>query len=199
MGFTHYWYREKEIELSTMKQIVDDFTKVVKVMQPYVDLADGLGRGTPVISYNKICFNGRNNCGHPRGELGIAWPSDDAGGVATAYKENVEAGDWFAGALLQKRSCGGRCSHETMMFERIMTLRSWDTPKDNGLYFMFCKTAFKPYDLAVISLLIIAKHYLKENVKVCSDGTDEQWFDGKMLCQQELGYGLDFQLPKGEE
>jgi len=196
MGFSHYWYREKEIEISVMKQIVDDFKKVVVIMSKYVDLAGGDGQGEPVITYNEICFNGREKCGHPNVDLGITWPSEDAGGIANPFKEDVKKGTWFAGAQLQKRTCGGDCSHETMMFERIMTLQDWDEPKDNGLYFNFCKTAFKPYDLAVISLLIIAKHYLKDKIKVRSDGEDEQWFDGKMLCQEELGYGLDFKLDK---
>lgn len=181
-----------------MKQIVDDFNKIVIAINPYVDLAGGSGAGTPIISYNKICFNGREKCGHPKEDLGITWPSDDAGGIANPYKENVEAGSWFAGAQLQKRSCGGDCSHETMLFERIKTLEEWEKQKENGLYFDFCKTAFKPYDLAVIALLIIAKYYLKDKIEVSSDGTEGQWFDGKLLCQQELGYGLDFKLNKGE-
>jgi len=194
MGYTHYWYIVKEIDLSIMKQIVDDFKKVLPILNKYVDLANGNGEGNPVISYNEICFNGRQECNHLKDELGIAWPSDDAGGIATPYKEDVKKGDWFAGVLLQKRTCGGNCAHESMMIERIKSLREWDSPKENGLYFDFCKTAFKPYDLAVITLLIIAKHYLKEKIKVSSDGTDAQWFDGKMLCQQELEYGLDFEL-----
>ena len=28
MGYTHYWYREKEIALPKMQAIVDDFKKV---------------------------------------------------------------------------------------------------------------------------------------------------------------------------
>jgi len=197
LGFPHYFYREKEINLSIMKLIVDDFKKVVITMQPYVDLAGGNGSGEPEINYNKICFNGIEKCNHPHEDHGIAWPSDDAGGIANPFKENVEKGDWFGGAELQKRTCGGNCSHETMLFERIKILEKWDKAED-GLYFEFCKTAFKPYDLAVISLLIIAKHYLKNKIRVSSDGTDEQWFDGKMLCQQELNYGLDFKLDTEE-
>lgn len=165
-------------------------------MQLYVDLAGGDGKGTPIVSYNKICFNGCEKCGHPQDDLGITWPSDDAGGVANPFKEDAHKGDWFAGAQLQKRTCGGDCSHETMLFERVRTLDAYDKPNKKGLYFDFCKTAFKPYDLAVIALLIIAKHYLQNKIKVHSDGTEEQWFDGKLLCQQELGYGLDFKLDK---
>ncbi len=193
MGFSHYWRREQEIAQPTMESIVNDFRKIVKAISSYVDLAGGQGEGKPEITYDKIWFNGNAKCGHPREDLGITWPSDDAGGIAEPFKENVQKGNWFAGAQLQKRTCGGDCSHETMAFPRIMKLEKWQEPK-NGLYFEFCKTAFKPYDLAVIALLIIAKHYLKEKIKVSSDGTDEQWFDGKFICQNVLGYGLDFKL-----
>jgi len=53
-------------------------------------------------------------------------------------------------------------SHETFYFSRI---------DGNGFY--FCKTAEKPYDLAVTSFLIIAKHYLKDSLSFDSDGLDE--------------------------
>lgn len=72
-----------------------------------------------------------------------------------------------------------------------MKIEAGHTP-ENNLYFDFCKTAFRPYDLAVISFLIIAKHYLKNNIEVSSDGEDCHWFDGKMLCQMILGYGLEY-------
>ena len=70
----------------------------------------------------------------------------------------------------------------------------WDTPKENGLYFDCCKTAFRPYDLVVISFLIIAKHHLGDKFIVRSDGEDGHWFDGKFICQSELGYGLNYEI-----
>ncbi len=194
MGYTHYWRRTKEIDLPVMKKIVDDFTKIVIAISPYVDLADGNGENTAIVSYNEIRFNGNSKCGHPKEDLGITWPSDDAGGINNPYKEDVRNGNWFAGELLQKRCCGGDCSHETMLFERIKTLQDWNKPNEQKLYYNFCKTAFKPYDIAVIALLIIAKHYLNDKIVVSSDGTDNQWFDGKLLCQQTLEYGLEFKL-----
>ncbi len=193
MGYTHYWNREQKIAQQIMESIVNDFRKIVKTISLYVDLAGGSGEGNPEITYDKIWFNGKEKCGHPQKDLGIAWPDNDAGGIANPFSEVVQKGTWFAGSKLQKRTCGGDCSHETMYFPRIMKLESYNEPK-NGLYFNFCETAFKPYDLAVISLLIIAKHYLNEKIKVSSDGTEEQWFDGKFICQQVLGYGLDFKL-----
>jgi len=61
-----------------------------------------------------------------------------------------------------------------------------------GLYFQCCKTAYKPYDLAVIICLIIAKHHLGKDLLVSSDGELSHWQDGMLICQKILGYGLDF-------
>jgi len=197
MGYTHYWRRKKDIDSSTFQKIVDDFKKVLpKVVEYGVKLADGLGEGEPEINYDIIRFNGAVHCGHPENaEIITPWPSDDTGGIANP-EESVKVDNWYAGAMIQKRCCDGDCSYETFEFERELTPYDWDEPED-GKYFRFCKTAFRPYDLAVISFLIIAKKHLKERIIISSDGKDNLWFDGKFLCHLELGYGLDFSL--GEE
>lgn len=119
---------------------------------------------------------------------------------------------WFAGLKLRKRSCGGDCSHETFSLplgiekqhrqKPIGKISHYDVngnpvyndPEEVGRYFEFCKTAYKPYDLAVIICLIIAKRYLKDDIFISSDGTIDQWRDGMLICQKILGYGLDFKL-----
>ena len=129
-----------------------------------------------------------------------------------ALNDSDVSGTWFAGLKLKKRSCGGDCSHETFNLPLEIEKHDWqkpigkighydvngnpvyNDPKEVGHYFEFCKTAYKPYDLAVIICLIIAKHHLADALTVSSDGTDEQWMDGKIICQKILGYGLDFQL-----
>ena len=110
------------------------------------------------------------------------------------------------------RSCGGDCSHETFSLPVEMEKNDWQKPiveishydqygkpvcndkEEVGFYFEFCKTAYKPYDLAVIICLIIAKHHLKEEIIVSSDGALDNWKDGMLICQKILGYGLDFTL-----
>ncbi|MDD3473332.1 MAG: hypothetical protein PHS86_11150 [Syntrophaceae bacterium] len=129
-----------------------------------------------------------------------------------AVNDSDVSGTWFAGLKLKQRTCPGDCSHETFSLPLEIEKDSWQKPieaishydqygkpvyndkKEIGLYFECCKTAYKPYDLAVIICLIIAKHYLKENIQVSSDGDIEQWQDGMLICQKILGYGLDFQL-----
>jgi hypothetical protein len=129
-----------------------------------------------------------------------------------AVNDSDVSGTWFAGLKLRQRSCGGDCSHETFNLPLKLEKGDWRKPigeishydqygkpvyndkKEVGLYFEFCKTAYKPYDLAVIICLIIARHHLKEEIIVSSDGTVDQWKDGMLICQKILGYGLDFTL-----
>ena len=197
MGYTHYWRREKDITLSLMKLILDDFDKTLPELLKVVDLAGWDGTGESDITIALVSFNGKTNCGHPENNLGIPWPSDNASGIANPYDENPVAGDWFGGATLNKRACDGDCAHETFSFPRIMWIDKWQRP-ENGLYLEFCKTAFKPYDLAVITFLTIAKHHMKDRLIVGSDGNDSHWIDGKRLCQMVLGYGLDFRFIEGQ-
>lgn len=76
-----------------------------------------------------------------------------------------------------------------------------ELPNDSeeSLAWDFCKTAFKPYDLAVCVFLVIAKHYLDENMSVESDGTRENWADAIEICQTVLGYGEEFTLESEAE
>ncbi|HDZ77114.1 MAG TPA: hypothetical protein ENH41_03425 [Candidatus Omnitrophica bacterium] len=197
MGYTHYWYKQKEVELKKFKKIVDDFKKVLpEIIKVGVVLADGSGEGEPILNYNLVSLNGAIKCGHLKNEaISIPWPSKNAGGVAK-FLEDAKKGNWFAGAEIEKRCCDGDCSYESFIFERIFNGKFLQ--KENGLYFDFCKTAFRPYDLAVITFLIIAKHHLGKGIKVSSDGEDCHWFDGKLLCQQFLGYGFEYKIGEKE-
>lgn len=200
MGYTHYWRRPRLIKPEIYGRIVDDFGKTFKELHKYIDLAGSNGDGQPWVDKNtgQAHFNGRRKCGHEEHELGITWPSDNAGGVA-GFNEQTAKGAWGAGAQIEKRQCDGDCSHESFHFDRDRgEAQKWEKP-EGGLYGDFCKTAFKPYDLAVITFLIIAKHHLGDALKVASDGEDQHWFDGKMLCQIVLGYGLEYQFDNNGE
>lgn len=218
MGYTHYWRRVPKFDSNSFKLVVRDLNKAVKAMEGIVDLADGCGEGKPIINNEKIVFNGREKCGHPQRNLGIAWPSSNAKGVSfvhksgktskentiittlTGHQEELATGDsdtggtWYAGLQLNQRTCGGHCSHETFLFPQ-----EWkDIPKYNepegGKYFECTKTAYKPYDILVNIALIIADHYLGDDIDISSDGTLEQWEDAMEICQRLFGYGKDFQL-----
>ncbi len=187
MGYTHYWRREKDVTADEYLGIVMDFKKLLPVFEANgIKLRDGMGDGDPEFSEAQVLFNGDKHCGHQQYDLGITWPTPKASGVSTVP---AVAGNWFAGAKLEKRSCGGDCSHEAVHFPWHM-----EPGKENGKYFEFCKTAFKPYDWAVTAFLVIAKHHLGDKIIVSSDGEMEHWHEAMQLCQLELGYGLEFSL-----
>jgi len=68
----------------------------------------------------------------------------------------------------------GEDGHETFVLDRT----TFD--------FSFCKTAQKPYDLAVTTCLVIAKHYLKGEIDISSDGGAEDWKQAIDICKKEL-------------
>ena len=63
-----------------------------------------------------------------------------------------------------------------------------------AVFWSFCKTEHQPYDLCVQVALVILKHHLGEAITVGSDGKDDDWADARRICQEELGYGEEFQL-----
>ena len=197
MGYTHYWRRPEVVDYKTMSAIVEDFKKVLPTIDSAgIELAGGDGSGEAIITKEIVKFNGKENCGHAKDDdIGIAWPAKLAGGVGNQFMQDAKVGQWFAGAELSTRVCGGDCSHETFYFPRLLKAERWEKP-EGGLYFDFTKTAFKPYDLAVTAFLIIAKKQLGDQIKVSSDGEVEHWIDAAMICQIELGYGADVSIDK---
>jgi hypothetical protein len=214
MGYTHYWYREKEIDLYTFERIVKDFKRLLPVFKVLdVKLGNGLGEGKPIINRREVVFNGLRNCGHPKNpNLAIPWPAETVKlGVAPNPCKAV-VGSWFAGVVLNQRACNGDCSYETFYFPRVLPDRykpvqrviyydldgrpACHDEQHIGKYFQSCKTAFRPYDLAVTAFLVIAKHHLGEKILVESDGTIAHWMDAVKLCQNVLGYGCDFELSR---
>ncbi len=108
-------------------------------------------------------------------------------------------GAWFAGAKLTARTCGGDCSHETLALFQKLKPESYQEPQEDGKYFEFCKTAYKPYDVIVNVVLIIAKHHLGGAITISSDGQSKDWDDGRFITQKILGYGADFKLDGDDE
>jgi hypothetical protein len=208
MGYTHYYYVKTEYDKDLFLKVSTDFKKMIPVLSHLgVKLANFNGKDYPVITPTEIRFNGLEKCGHEQRDLGITWPSKTAKGVSknkvgTQIQEIVN-GHWFAGAQLETRVCGGDCSHESFSLEQKWddAGRSWkkEEAESGKLIFECTKTAYKPYDLAVNICLIIAKHYLKDDIKVHSDGEMKDWEEGMQLCNQFLGYGLDFTLDEDEE
>lgn len=60
--------------------------------------------------------------------------------------------------------------------------------------FTYCKTEHMPYDLAVQCCLIVLKHHLGDNIRIMSDGKQEDWIDAIGACVSCVSYGDDFVL-----
>lgn len=177
MGYTHYWEFKKPCP--SLKDVAKDFREAVKIMEKMgLQLANGDGYGKPVITSEKIVFNGMRNCGHKKQDIVIPWPSDNP----KVGFNGGEVGKWFAGSVIETRSCDGSCDYETFY------VRKGDTG------FNFCKTAYRPYDFAVCVALIIMKHYFKDAIRVSSDGEMVHWQDTIDFVKHYFGYGHDFKL-----
>jgi len=169
-----------------------------------VPLAGWQGKGKPKFGKTEIAFNGVEACGHVDTDLGIAWPTPDAKGIAGDDKGAISPENWFAGAQLTGRACGGDCSHESFVVPQShKPYAEWDEPDENGRYFSFCKTAFKPYDLSVQACLIVLACRFPGKFLVSSNGDWENWVEATEFVQARLGYGreikaLAFASGKGE-
>ena len=134
MGYTHYWYRkDKQIEPGIFERIASDFKKLLPKFNEFkIPLAGGDGEGNPIITREGICFNGCAHCGHPESyELGIAWPSKNAGGIANTWREDVRSADWFAGATIDS----GNDDAKAFLAERLAIAHQDIGKLRNGLAF----------------------------------------------------------------
>jgi hypothetical protein len=78
----------------------------------------------------------------------------------------------------------GKGAYEDFQFLRDKLGR----PDQGGEAFTFCKTAQKPYDIAVCAVLIAAKKHFGDDLKVTSDGDENDWAAAFELADSLLGY-----------
>ena len=192
MGYTHYWYVPAEFETERFVKFMEDCKKICEILP--IPLGNGAGEGVPTFNRDVVCFNGHIHSEGFARQDGLIWPENKAESVGIPGSE-VKTGNWFAGSVTNARSVdsNGDGSYETFCIERKAHLQSWETPKENGLYFSCCKTNFRPYDLNVQCCLIALKEHFPE-VIIQSDGTPEQWGEAISDCQHILGYGLLFNI-----
>lgn len=169
MGYTHYWRRQEDVPVEIFTHIVNDFKAVLPIINNIgIELKGGLGNGEPQIDKNAITFNG-----------------DKVPAEEMVYARLTSDTDW------PTRECGGDCSHETFHFPRTV----FQQPAEpDGRYFEFCKTAYKPYDIAVNTCLIICCHWLNNDIDISSDGGGAQWREAAIICHSVLGYGTEYQI-----
>ena len=179
MGYYHSWTRSGEGKSELFSAVRTDFEKLIL---PLADLgcsiAGPLGIGVPEIADDYIQFNGIRDCGHEKvdGPV-VVFPTESACGID--FSATTRLIDTPIMTFATKRRCDGQCCHEDFLLGKHYR---------SGC----CKTAFKPYDVAVTAALLIAKHHWGEDIEIKSCGSDTQWWDAKLICQRVLGYGASF-------
>lgn len=164
MGYTHYWHRPETLDPQRFSRFREDMARLLAALPRHTDTAGGYYRDADLIVHGP-----------------------DGHGDPVATDELVS----FNGhAPLAGDSDTDDLSHETFHIPRVIEPQDWQRPDGHGRYFDFCKTARKPYDLAVTAALIALQHHFPTpEVEISSDGTAEDWQQGLALCRAVLGYG----------
>ena len=120
--------------------------------------------------------------------------------MATGLKLQFESDDLappeFGKNLIRFNGVGEE-GHETFLVERHYKPLAWEKERyKRGPWGTFCKTARKPYDVAVCACLIVLNRHFGKRFTVGSDGDDfeEGWPLAREACQKILGYARDFTL-----
>jgi hypothetical protein len=109
--------------------------------------------------------------------------------VFQAYRDGIIQYEFDAAAqpivtnkYIRFNGVGGN-GHETFHFNVDDYYRT-----SQGKPFAFCKTNQKPYDDIVMKVLIVLKHYLKDKVRISSDGLfAEEWKDARAEMASRFG------------
>jgi hypothetical protein len=104
--------------------------------------------------------------------VGLAWDYDEPAKPTTANARGVR----FNGV--------GDAGHETFIISRQQApFDAWERDRSEGK-FDCCKTAAKPYDIAVTAILCYVDSILGDVFTVSSDGDYHDWVAGLRLAQQ---------------
>lgn len=97
----------------------------------------------------------------------------------------------------------GRDAHETFLLEQVNEpeLEHLRADLDNeGMTFQFCKTARKPYDVAVVAALCyLASEYPGHVTRVASDGDAADWREGLELAKHAFRSAFPIMMPRTVE
>ena len=81
----------------------------------------------------------------------------------------------------------GDDGHEPFVLDRVSKDRGIHHHENRALLFSCCKTAYKPYDVAVTAVLCAAKRHLGADIVVASDGERKDWDKGRALHLKATG------------
>lgn len=143
MGYTHYWRQAADVPAHDWQDFTNLVRKALDNLPPFSTSAGGY---------------------YSRALLEITG-DDDTDTAPSVNGTQVR----FNGA--GRSDTGEDLSHETFVLTRERgTLADWEVREGHTTKFDFCKTARKPYDLAVCAVLILADYRLGDFFAVSSDG-----------------------------
>ena len=114
--------------------------------------------------------------------------------IAQATREGIEIADgqgqtlggWDASETRVSFNGLDDQAHETFSFDAVCPeQKSYNT--QSPMYFDFCKTAEKPYDVVVTASLLLLKDCYGDAVDISSDGYWSEWLNGRELYKRVFG------------
>lgn len=113
--------------------------------------------------------------------------------IAEAERRGIRLGDAFGEnepeftELRFALNGYGEDSYETFAWPSVVTRAEWDTSPDDEWVFACTKTQYRPYDAVVCAILIRAKRIYGDGLRVSSDGSWEDWAEGRELYEAVFG------------
>jgi hypothetical protein len=165
MGYTHYW----RFKNNTVSKVA--FNKYIKDVRTIEEF----------FKKNKVYSKSVSSCEEYQNERVVLF---DGGGYTKgiAYGGTVQNGKFTPNGFSLNGDDSKGLDHEG--FGISLGENEWN----------FCKTARKPYDIAVCVILLAMKYQTK-SIEVSSDGNMEEWADAINLFQQifpDRNVGLRF-------
>lgn len=167
MGYTHYWEQKRDFSDPEWDLITTDFQKLLDNLPEYSESAGGSHAGDPL----KIVG--------VEGKLIVKKKDGTILGLPQWNEQEILFNG--GGGELIKNNSGHRPYYELAHEGFVL---SKNAPKDHS--FQFCKTARKPYDLIVCSVLISAKIHSPKGILVSSDGEQYEWTPALKLVRKIL-------------
>lgn len=165
MGYSHSWTRPYVIDSKVYENMRNDFIRLLDILPKSYPVQNHF-YGVPLIIKG---WDGKV-------ELDLSDPE--------LFKFNGDRSTYVALTMFDELEIK-QLSHDTFSFNRKKhRLASED---DKTQLSAFCKTALKPYDLAVCGCLLIAKYYLQADFSFDTAGniyTDYNWPEARRLVRQ---------------
>lgn len=163
MGYTHYWTQKKTIKSADWIEIQAACIRIIAAaVQSGVRIAGADGTGSPLLNTETISFNGdgKEDCSY-------------------SYTSS------FDGTLRRVEQFG---AHESFWLDRKLQRDENERSPNNGklIKWTFCKTARKPYDVAVTAIGCCLESIWPNYFEFTSDGHLNDWQAGLALARQAL-------------